>query len=90
MDCLFGKEADVAAADIDGNVGEDGRKDATDRADTEERALLPILIILEVELLEISEQTDDCQGHAHDAQQVGPDHNEDTGHREVFSKLNPQ
>lgn len=59
-DRLFGKEADVAAADIDGHVGENGREDARDGADTEERALLPILIILEVELLEISEQADDC------------------------------
>ena len=43
-----------------------------DDTDREKGLLLPVLVVLEVELLEIPQQADDRQGHAHDPKQVGP------------------
>lgn len=65
--CLFWKETDLVTADEDGNISQNYWEDAACGAEREEGFLLPILVVLEVELIEIPEQADDCQCHAHDS-----------------------
>ena len=81
------KVTDSITANEDGHLGEQCRQDA-EEDDHEDSFLWPVLEILEVELLKISEHTDHCQGGEHYASQVGSDQHEHTGYWEVLGKLN--
>ena len=52
-DCFLWKEADLVTADEYGNISQNYWEDAACGAERKEGFLLPILVVLEVELIEI-------------------------------------
>ena len=75
-------------ANENGHLSEECGQDAKDRGDPQHTFLGPVLEILEVELLEISEQADSCQGHDHHSSQVSSEEHEDASNGVIHGKFN--